>query len=191
MSLFSMFRRRPLERAAFALYSAAVAAARQPAHYVALGVPDTLNGRFDLITLHVSLVVRRVRMEADPRGAVLAQGVFDAMFLDMEANLLEMGVSDMVVGKRVKRLWEAFHGRAVAYEAPLAAGDAEALALALARNVWGGESPGLVEGAPGAPARQLAEHALAQDRNLAAQPFEALLRGEARFLPAPAAVHAG
>lgn len=189
MPLFKHFRRKTRERDAFALYSAAVAAARQPWFYAALAVPDTLDGRFDLINLHMALLVRRLRNESDPRGAELAQGAFDAMFLDMDTSLREMGVSDLVVGKRVKRMWEAFHGRAVAYEAALDAGDAGALALALGRNVWRGEPPGMVDGAAGEPARRLAAHALDQAAHLAAQDFAALAAARVTFLVPAETLH--
>lgn len=185
MGLFGLFRQKPHERAGFELYGAAVAAARDPAAFAALAVPDTLDGRFDLVGLHVALLIRRLRADPDPRGAPLAQAVFDAMFADMDVNLREMGVGDLGVGKRVKRMWEAFHGRATAYEAALAAGDAAALALALGRNVWRGRAPGLEDGAPGAPARRLAAIALAQDRHLAGQGIEALAQGRVQFLPFP------
>jgi len=92
----------------------AVAAARDPYLYATLGVPDTLDGRFDAIVLHVYLIVRR--LGGDP-GPALAQAVFDAMFLDMDINLREMGVGDLSVGKRNRAMWEAFHGRSAAYAA--------------------------------------------------------------------------
>lgn len=179
MGLLALFRRKPHERAGFELYGAAVAAARDPWFFDALGVPDRLDGRFDLIGLHVALIIRRVRTDPDPRGAALAQAVFDAMFADMDINLREMGVSDLTVGKRVKRMWEAFHGRAQAYEAALDAGDPDAMADALQRNVWRSEEP------PAAPARHLAAHAARAAAALADQPMAALLAGVARF-PAPA-----
>ena len=178
MGLSALFRRKPHERAGFELYGAAVAAARKPWFFEALGVPDRLDGRFDLIGLHAALVIRRARRDADPRGAALAQAVFDAMFADMDINLREMGVSDLTVGKRVKRMWEAFHGRAQAYEAALDAGDAGALAAALQRNVW------REEGEPGPAAHRLAAHALRTAAALEAQPLPDLLRGKVRF-PAP------
>jgi cytochrome b pre-mRNA-processing protein 3 len=99
------------ERAGFALYGVAVAAARERYLYEALGVPDTLDGRFDLISLYAFLLIHRLRGLPDP-GAALAQAVFDAMFSDMDMNLRELGVGDLSVGKRVRAMWEAFHGRA-------------------------------------------------------------------------------
>lgn len=182
MGLFAMFRRRPHERAGFQLYGAAVAAARDPLLFRRLGVPDTVEGRFDLVSLHVALLIRRLRTDPDPRGPALAQAVFDAMFADMDLNLREMGVGDLSVGKRVRRMWEAFHGRALAYEAALEATDAAALAEALARNVWVAEPP------DGAPSR-LAGLARLQAAHLAVQGITALAAGEAAFLPAEGLLH--
>ncbi len=174
--LARLFRRKPFEREGHALYTCAVEAARQPAYYLELGVADTLQGRFDLFGLHVALLIRRLRHDADPAGAPLAQAVFDAMFGDMDLNLREMGVGDMSIGKRVKRMWEAFHGRAQAYEAALDAGDSAALAEALTRNLWNGEAP--VGAAP-----RLAARAMALDAALAAQPMAALRAGRVAFPP--------
>jgi len=128
------------ERAGYALYTAAVAAARNPWYFSDLAVPDTLDGRFDLVSVHVAVLIRCLRHHPVP-GPALAQAVFDAMFSDMDVNLREIGVGDMVVGKRVRQMWEAFHGRALAYEAALEAKDRAALAQAIARNVWRGAPP--------------------------------------------------
>jgi cytochrome b pre-mRNA-processing protein 3 len=168
-------RRHRHERAAFQLYGSAVAAARDPHLYATLGVADTLDGRFDAIALHVYLVVRRLNLEPDP-GPALAQAVFDAMFLDMDTNLREMGVGDLSVGKRNRAMWEAFHGRAAAYAASW--GDAAALEAAVARNFWRGAAP-----PAGSPAA-LARLAKTQAACLADQTLDALLRGELQFLPA-------
>lgn len=177
--LSALFRRRPHERTGFELYGAAVAAARDPWFFgPAVGAPDTLNGRFDLVGLHAALLIRRLRSDADPRGAALAQAVFDAMFADMDINLREMGVGDMVVGKRVKRMWEAFHGRARAYEAALDAEDASALAVALTRNVWRVEPD---EAGPLPGALVLAGAMREASACLAASPFERFAAGEASF----------
>jgi cytochrome b pre-mRNA-processing protein 3 len=163
------------ERSGYLLYGAAVAAARAPAFYAALGVPDTLDGRFDLVGLHVYLVIRRLTA-LPPPGPKLAQAVFDAMFADMDVNLREMGVGDLSVGRRVKEMWEAFHGRSSAYQTALAAGDAVALAEALERNVWRGK-------APAGAAAALAAHALALDAHLATQNLAALRAGQVDYLP--------
>ncbi|MGG5820890.1 ubiquinol-cytochrome C chaperone family protein [Falsiroseomonas sp. HW251] len=174
MGLLGLFARKPHERAGFELYAAAVGAARDPALFGSLAVPDTLEGRFDLVSLHAGLLVCRIARDPDPRAKDLAQAVFDAMFADMAVNLREMGVGDLAVGKRVKRMWEAFHGRAQAYDKALRAGDLAALTEALDRNVWRGRAP------PGA-AGALAAHAAAADAALAAQPFDRLVAGAVRF----------
>jgi cytochrome b pre-mRNA-processing protein 3 len=168
------------ERAGFALYGAAVAAARAPAYFVQLGVADTLDGRFDLVGLFAALVIRRLRALPGP-GPALAQAVFDAMFADMDFNLRELGVGDLSLPKRMKEMWEGFHGRALAYQAVLEAGDLQGLEAALARNVWRGNPP------PGAAAA-LAAATLRQDRHLATQDLAALRGGRVEFLPPPQAL---
>jgi len=164
------------ERAGFALYGAAVRAARAPAYFERLAVADTLDGRFDLLGVFAALLIRRLRA-LPPPGAALSQAVFDAMFADMDFNLRELGVGDMSISKRIRAMWEAFHGRALAYEAAFAAGDEAALAEALGRNVWRGNPP---EGA----AATLAHAAMVQDRYLAGVDIAAFRAGAIEFLPA-------
>lgn len=168
-------RRGKHERAGFHLYSAAVGAARDPYLYATLGIPDTLDGRFDAIGLYVFLVIRRLSQDAEP-GPALAQAVFDAMFSDMDVNLREMGVGDMSVGKRNRAMWEAFHGRSAAYSA--AWDDDAALAAAIGRNLWRGAEP------PAGSAGALARIAKAQAACLAGQALTALQGGAVRFLNA-------
>ena len=179
--MLSLVRRRSRERAAHQLYCAAVAAARQPYFYERLGVPDTLDGRFEMVGLHAFLLIRRLQQLADPETR-MAQAVFDAMFSDMDTTLREMGVGDLGVGKRVRVMWEAFHGRAAAYQLPLADRNSQRLAEALARNVW--RDPAAL-----VPAARLAAIAMAQDRHLATQDSSALAAGKAEFL-SPEAVAA-
>jgi cytochrome b pre-mRNA-processing protein 3 len=186
-ALFGLGRRGNCERAGFRLYGSAVAAAREPFLYRSLGVADTLDGRFDLVCLHAFLLVRRLRREAEP-GPALAQAVFDAMFSDMDVSLREMGVGDLSVGRRMRAMWEAFNGRAHAYDAALAAGDSAALEAALVRNVWRGTPPPqwAPDGAPGRPpegcAAALARLVTAQAAYLDGQGLDALAAGEAFFL---------
>jgi cytochrome b pre-mRNA-processing protein 3 len=130
-----LFTRRPAAEPAEALYLEVVRQARQPAFYSALGVPDTLDGRFDAIVLHVALVLLRLRSDG-PAGTALGQALFDMLFADMDRSLREMGVGDLGVGKRVKQMGKAMYGRLAAYDAGLAGGDAE-LGAAIARNLFG------------------------------------------------------
>jgi len=180
--VFGLLRRNRHERAGFLLYGTAVISARDPYPYRELGVPDTLDGRFDLVGLNAFLLIRRLRLMPPP-GAALAQAVFDAMFSDMDVNLRELGVSDLSVGKRVRAMWEAFHGRAQAYESAISAGDVAELAEALRRNVWRGEAPDPLPGI-GDPAESLARIVLAQDAHLATQDPAVLAAGKVDFLPA-------
>jgi cytochrome b pre-mRNA-processing protein 3 len=177
-SLWPRFARRARqERPGFLLYGAAVKAAREPYLYTVLGVPDTLDGRFDLIGLHVWLVIHRLRFLPEP-GPNLAQSVFDAMFSDMDIALREMGVGDLSVGKRVRAMWEAFHGRARAYEEALSPTAPDALPDVFIRNVWRGHPP------PDGAAEALARLTRAQHQVLSHQAPAALLAGQIAFLPA-------
>ncbi|MDE2515572.1 MAG: ubiquinol-cytochrome C chaperone family protein [Rhodospirillales bacterium] len=179
--LAALFRRgrRRHERAGFALYAAAVAAARRPVFYTGFAVADTLDGRFDLVGLHAFLAIERLRA-AEPPGPDLAQAVFDAMFADMDVTLREIGVGDLSVGKKMRTMWEAFHGRAQAYGAALRAADpVAALSEALARNVWRSAAP--ADAAASGCAVALARYVLTAAEALAAQPIAALCRGEIVF----------
>jgi cytochrome b pre-mRNA-processing protein 3 len=177
VGLLGLIRRGRHERAGFELYGAAVAAARDPYLYTALGVPDTLDGRFDTVSLYTFLMIQRLKSEAAP-GPALAQAVFDAMFSDMDVNLREMGVGDLSVGRKVRVMWEAFHGRSAAYAAAMSAADNRALEAALHRNVWRGEP------APDGAIAALRRVVLAQDAHLATQNLATLARGKADFLRA-------
>ncbi len=98
-----------------AIYAALVGKARDPLFYTDLAVPDTVDGRFDMIVIHAMLVMRRLR-ENPAEVRTTGQRLFDLMFLDMDRSLREMGVGDMSVGKHVKKMAKAFYGRAAAYE---------------------------------------------------------------------------
>jgi cytochrome b pre-mRNA-processing protein 3 len=177
VGLLGLIRRGRHERAGFELYAASVAAAREPFFYTTLGVPDTLDGRFDMVGLYAFLVIQRLKRELPP-GSVLAQAVFDAMFSDMDVNLREMGVGDLSVGRKVRVMWEAFHGRAAAYASALEAGDMIALDAALLRNVWRGKFP------PDGSVRGLRGIVLSQCAHLATQGLTGLEHGAVYFLRA-------
>ena len=179
--MFAFLRRNRHERAGFLLYGAAVAAARAPFFYAELGVPDTLDGRFDMVGLHVFLVIRRAS-GLPPPGPALGQAVFDAMFHDMDVNLREMGVGDLSVGRKNRAMWEAFHGRSATYQRALAGNDRAGMAAALERNVWRGATAPSWRGWTAAAA--LAGIVFAQAEVLAGQKLETLGRGELLFAPA-------
>src|SRR5947208_4885577 len=118
-----------------AIYGMIVTQARAPLFYRDLGVPDTVNGRFDLLVLHLWMVLNRLKSVEG--GTVLSQALFDHFCDDMDANLREMGVGDLTVPKRMRTFGEAFYGRAAAYDLALAEGD-EAFARALCKNILNG-----------------------------------------------------
>jgi cytochrome b pre-mRNA-processing protein 3 len=164
---------RPARRARTieALYGAIVAQARHPLFYATYGVPDTVEARFDMLVLHVALFFRRVR-ESDPVRAI-GQGVFDRFCKDMDHNLREMGVSDLAVPRSMRRIGEAFYGRAAAYDEALALPDDGAIVAALSRNVFADSA------AP--QARRLAAYVRATAVELAAQDVTKIAGGEVAF----------
>ena len=133
-----------------AIYGMIVTQAREPLFYRELGVPDTVNGRFDLLVLHLWMVLRRLK--SIEGGADVSQALFDHFCDDMDANLREMGVGDLTVPKRMRAFGEAFYGRVAAYDLALTGGEA-ALAQALCKNILNGDK---IE-----QARQLASYATA------------------------------
>jgi cytochrome b pre-mRNA-processing protein 3 len=165
--------RRPPKATIAALYGAIVAQARQARFYQDYAVPDTVLARLDMVMLHVVLVLRRLR-DGSAGERALAQGLFDAFCLDMDHNLREMGISDQGVPRHMRRVGEAFYGRAQAYEAALCApGDDDALAQALGRNVYAG--------APAPQTRALAAYVGEAARFLGQQALPSLCAGVVRF----------
>ena len=163
--LQNLFRTRPRERLGEPLYELAVRQARDPRFYTDLGVADRIDARFELYTLHVQLLVMRLREEGE-RGAEAGQALFDTYVSALDHTLRELGVGDISVGKKMRKLGESLYGRMTAYEGPLRAGDAQALAAGLARNVFESDDP--------AVGAALAAYALESRRRLAEQDFAAV-----------------
>ena len=177
---FNHFRkpREPLRGTIEAIYGMIVTQTREPLFYRDFGVPDTVNGRFDLLVLHLWIVLRRFKpLEG---GVALSQSLFDRFCEDMDANLREMGVGDITVPKRMRAFGEAFYGRVAAYDVALDQGQ-EPLAQALCKNILNGEGI--------AKARRLAIYAEKAMTSLAAID-EAALLGAAWTFPSPAEVGA-
>lgn len=174
---------RPFRRSAEAcsiasLYGMIVAQARRPVFYADFGVPDTVQGRFDLIVLHLVLLLRRLDGSGE-QERLFGQRLFDAFCRDLDGNLREMGIGDLAVPKHMQRFGEAFYGRQAAYLAALASSDAQDFENALTRNILEGRKD------RGGAAR-LALYARAAVRELDVQKVDALMRGELA-LPAPEA----
>lgn len=156
-----------------AIYARIVAAARQPVPYSHWSVPDTPLGRYEMVGLHLYLVLRRLRGEGSAAEA-LAQELADTFFLDMDHSLRELGIGDMGIPKRMKTLARMFYGRTKSYDQALDQGDAEALAASLARNV----RPD-IDAWPQAAA--LARYANTAAAGLAVQDLAAILAGNIEF----------
>lgn len=153
------------------LHAELVAAARRPVFYAELGVPDTVDGRFEMLCLHLFLFLRRGRTE--PALEELAQEVLDRTFADLDRNLREAGVGDLSVPKKMKRLAGRFYARVNLYAPPLDAGDAEAIATALRRTA--------LTDNPDGDAPRLAHYIIRAGAGLAAQPADRLLAGTIAF----------
>jgi cytochrome b pre-mRNA-processing protein 3 len=183
--ILARFRRNSQARTIHALYGAIVAQARSVAFYAEYRVPDTVEGRFDLVVLHLVLLLNRLDRRSGAAGnfgqKVLGQELFDAFCRDLDANLREMGVGDLAVPKRMQAFAEAFYGRQAAYLVALGAADQRVFEKALARNIFpAGDDAG---------AAQLARYARAAVIRLDAQDDSALGGGEVVFPSPEAFVH--
>ncbi|WP_119678580.1 ubiquinol-cytochrome C chaperone family protein [Indioceanicola profundi] len=176
-----LFRRSSNQRTVAELYGRIVAQARSESFFTGVGVPDTIEGRFELIALHAWLVMRRLSREG--RGAAeFNQALFDFMFADLDLNLREAGVSDLKVGDKVKELATHFYGRVKAYEDGVSPGAAQgALEAALDRNLFGSTLPEPRHVAA------MVEYVRREAAALDAEPADGLLKGRVTFGPAPQA----
>lgn len=170
MLLDRLFRPRPALAAGRALYARVVAQSRDPALYSDLSAPDTVEGRFEVYSLHVVLLLDRLRGQGEA-AAEISQTLFDTYVEGLDDALREMGVGDLAVGRKMRKLGEAFYGRCKSYETAFQAlpdeGPIEAL---VARTVYAD--------ADATPAPRLTAYLLRQRARLADQPLDRLLSGE-------------
>jgi cytochrome b pre-mRNA-processing protein 3 len=172
--VFRLFRRAANQAVIDRLYTRIVAAARDPVLFSSFGIPDTFEGRFESLTLHAALVLRRLKA-ADSPGPDMAQDLVDTIFKHFDRTFREMGVGDMAVPKRMKTMAEAFLGRAAAYDEALRS-TPDDLTVCLARNM----------NIDGRDVPALAHYVKANVTALAAQPLQAFIDGDVRFSdPAP------
>lgn len=177
----SLFGRPRDRRATAALYDRIVAQARRPEFYGALGVPDTLDGRFDMVALHLFLVMYRLKGQGEAADR-RSRRLFELVTSDFERSLRELGVGDQNIARRVTAMVAGVRGRTVAYDAAIHQ-DERALEVTLDNNLYGT--------VPEPDPRHLAAMAGYVRRavaDLAAQPLDRLLAGDVRFgePPAPA-----
>ncbi|MGB3338954.1 MAG: ubiquinol-cytochrome C chaperone family protein [Devosia sp.] len=170
--ILSLFRKNTATAPVYAVYSAIVAQSRQPRFYAEWLVPDTVTGRFDMISLHLALLFRRLRAETGEQKE-FSQAVFDLFFKDMDRSLREMGVGDMGVPKRIQKMGNIFFGLLAALNEAMDRDDSAALQIVLSRNLF--------DGAAGPHVEALADYLLAEDRALATQPATAITGGALNF----------
>jgi len=178
--LISFLGRSLARDAAELAYGRVVEQARRPVFFTDYAVPDTLDGRFELICLHAFLYLHRLKVER-PLANRLCQAFFDRMFADFDRALREMGTGDLSVGKQVKRMARAFFGRICAYERGLSGDDAQ-LGAVLARNLYGTISE------PASFAALITPYVRSVVKELQRQPAAELLAGSIIF-GTPADVH--
>jgi cytochrome b pre-mRNA-processing protein 3 len=166
--ILSLFRKKTPPEPVFAVYRAIVAQSRRPRFYADWQVPDTVTGRFDMISLHLALLFRRLR-SGDQKVRDFSQAVFDLFFKDMDRSLREMGAGDLAVPKKVQKMGGIFYGLLGAINDALDQEDVHQLISVLERNVYAGVAV--------PEARQLADYLAAESRRLAAQPVEAIIGG--------------
>ena len=180
MFIQRLFRPRPARIAGQALFEAACRQAREPAFYLDFGVADTVEGRFELYSLHVVLLLRRLKGQGGDAAAI-AQGLFDTYVRSLDDALRDMGVGDLSVGKKMRRLGEAFYGRVKNYDAALSnLEDHEALEAVLGRTVYAGAAE--------APVKALADYVRRAAGLLADCPLEGVFEGRITW---PAAAESG
>ncbi len=173
--ILGLFRPAPAPSPVEALYGRVAAGSRQPGLYLTLGVADTPEGRFEALVLHAALLLRRLGELPAPAEDV-AQDFVDILFRELDRALRELGVGDLSVAKKIKKLAKAFYGRAESYRTALQSGDQSALALALGRNLLDGEGP--------AP-QPLVAYVLACDARLASLSLDDMFRGAVLFEDLP------
>jgi len=179
MAFFGLFVRRRKNRDVIErLYKAVVEQSRSVTFYQTIGVPDTLEGRFELLTLHMTLVSRRLKTLPSP-GPDMSQDLVDLTFAQFEAALREIGVGDISIPKRMKVMASAYLGRASAYDEALRKNDSGLLAEALARNLFGHaeKPPNAVEKVTNyvIQSSQALENAVIEDFYSAKLPFFAVI----------------
>lgn len=162
-----------------AAYHAVVNQARRGEFYQYAGVPDTLDGRFDLLVLHLALVAHRLK-GGDGVARTWVRSLFERFIADMDRNLREMGVGDLSVGRKVKAMAHALNGRLRSYDLALTQGDGDTtLEIALDNNLYG-----TILTCPADAMAAMVAYIRSAVAALAEQPGERVLAGELHF-PAP------
>ncbi len=174
--MFNLFKSSQRDEIAHALYAEVVKQARQPSFYERLGVPDTPDGRFDMILIHAYLLFRRMKNDPDQTKDI-SQVVFDLMFADMDQSLRELGLGDIGVSHRIKGMVKAFYGRVSAYDEGIFEKEDTQLSAALNRNLYRKSTP------TDDQVLKTVHYIRRVDRTLAKQDIREILKGQLQFDP--------
>lgn len=173
--MFGLFRRKKAyEQQSWDLFLQTQDAARDPYFYEYMMVPDTTEGRFDLLLVHIFLIIHRLKTVE--KGQEMGQALFDTAFQSIDQGYREIGVGDMGVPKRMKKLMLAFNGRMHAYDAALEA-DEDALKDALDRNIYN-----MVRFEDDAILTQMTHYVMRNHAYLQTQDTQDIMQGTVRFL---------
>jgi len=175
----NLFGRKATRDNAETLFAAIVERTRTPLFYQFFEAEDTVEGRFELLTLHAFLVLRRLKREGEASGD-LAQATFDVMFENVDLNLREVGVGDIGLARRIKKMVEGFYGRVDAYDQALEFREESALQAALRRNLFNTKDPS------NETLKAMADYVVRCDSHLANLSVKTLVSGEALFAELPA-----
>ena len=162
--IFNLFRKSTAPDAAMVAYRSIVAQSRQEKFYADWGVEDTVTGRFDMVSLHMALMMRRLKDDAGARA--FAQALVNTFFQDMDGSIRELGVTDLGVPNKVKKMGNIFYGLAGALGSALDSGEPTAVEAVLVKNVYGSANP---------HAAELAAYLLAEAARLSTTPTATLI----------------
>ena len=171
--MFSFFKNKDLSNNVDATYCIIVDQSRNPSFYKELLVPDNIDGRFDVLTLHMFFIFSRLKKE-EQKAAQFSQLLFDTMFVDMDQSLREMGVGDLSVGKRVKDMGKALLGRLEVYDRAFEGVDSE-IEASIVRNIYRGDRTRLRE------VKRLLDYSKRSIRELSATATEDILEANFKF----------
>jgi cytochrome b pre-mRNA-processing protein 3 len=166
--IFNLFRKPPAADAALACYRSIVAQSRQERFYADWGIPDTVTGRFNMIALHLGLMLRRLKSEPAARG--FTQALVNLFFLDMDRSHRELGVTDLGVPRQIKKLGKVFYGIVGSVVEALGEASPNALEQVLARNIY--------MTSPAPHAHELAAYLVSEAARLDRVPTISILAGQ-------------
>ena len=171
-----LFGYKKLKNVGYKLFSKIIEQSRVSEFYSRLGVEDSLDGRFDLMAVHMVILLDKLDQEKDnKKSARLKRILQEIMFDNLDLTLREIGVGDLGVGKKIKVMAEAFYGRMTVYQAAFKEGDTDLISEALLRNLYRGKviDKNILS--------DMSAYVRKQHKNIASQPISEIMHGEIEF----------